>query len=121
VVGRRSSTQILGRAAGHWPILIVSDLRHGPRRFTELLQSIEGIHQRSLSEALRKLERDGLLTRTIVPTFPRRSDHELTPRGGTLQVATAPLVRWAGARAVELANGIDRSPGPEERPEARPG
>lgn len=78
-----------------WGLLLVAILGEDTRRFGELRRGIEGISQRMLTLTLRKLERDGLVTRTVFPTSPPRVDYALTGLGRTLLKSIRPLTRWA--------------------------
>ena len=75
--------------------LIVMLLTDGPKRFSELRRSIDGISQRMLTLTLRGLERDGLVSRTVLPTNPPRVDYALTPLGHSLRGPVAALGQWA--------------------------
>jgi DNA-binding HxlR family transcriptional regulator len=86
---------VLGIVGDKWSLLVVRNLRHGPRRFTELKRDIDGISQRMLTVTLRSLERDGVLTRTVHNVMPPHVSYELTPMGKTLRAATAPLLEWS--------------------------
>jgi DNA-binding HxlR family transcriptional regulator len=85
---------VLGIVGDKWSLLIVRNLRQGPRRFTELKRDTDGISQRMLTVTLRSLERDGILTRTVHNVMPPHVSYELTPMGKTLREATAPLLEW---------------------------
>ncbi|WP_257900972.1 winged helix-turn-helix transcriptional regulator [Saccharothrix obliqua] len=87
--------EILGIVGDKWALLIVRMLKDGPRRFTELKRSINGISQRMLTVTLRDLERDGILTRTVHNVMPPHVSYELTTMGRTLREATAPLLEWS--------------------------
>ena len=86
---------VLGIVGDKWSLLIVRNLRQGPRRFTELKRDTDGISQRMLTVTLRSLERDGILTRTVHNVMPPHVSYELTPMGKTLREATAPLLEWS--------------------------
>lgn len=86
---------VLERLADKWALLIVGLLRTGPLRFNQLRREIEGVSQKALSQTLKKLERDGLLSRKAFPTVPVTVEYALTPLGKTLSEAVEPLVRWA--------------------------
>src|SRR5882757_8126553 len=90
--------QVLTRVGDKWSVLVVTLLRDGPKRFSELRRTIEGISQRMLTLTLRGLERDGLVTRKVEPTIPPRVDYELTPLGHTLLEPVMALARWAQER-----------------------
>ena len=89
------SRQALDRIGDRWTILVVGALDGGPQRFTELARRIEGVSQKMLTQTLRGLERDGLVTRTVHATVPPRVDYELTRLGRTLSGPIAALERWA--------------------------
>lgn len=83
------------RLGDKWTLLIVSILSGGPQRFTTLKFAAEGISQRMLTLTLRKLERDGLVFRTVFAEVPPRVQYELTPLGQTLVVPAHALAEWA--------------------------
>ena len=91
----RGVTGVLQRVGDKWSMLTINALADGPRRFSELRRSIEGISQRMLTLTLRGLERDGLVTRTVTPSIPPRVDYELTQLGQSLQQPVGELARWA--------------------------
>ncbi|MFI6047690.1 winged helix-turn-helix transcriptional regulator [Nocardia sp. NPDC051321] len=93
---------VLGIVGDKWSLLVVRNLRHGPRRFTELKRDIDGISQRMLTVTLRSLERDGILTRTVRNVMPPHVSYELTPMGKTLREATAPLLDWSIAHLTHI-------------------
>ncbi|WP_332718690.1 winged helix-turn-helix transcriptional regulator [Pelagibacterium mangrovi] len=88
-------SQVLARIGDKWSLLIVTRLGEGPRRFGELLRSIDDISQRMLTRTLRGLERDGLVRRTVVPALPPRVEYELTDLGRSLQGPVTVLSQWA--------------------------
>ena len=100
--------EVLNRVGDKWSVFIVAMLGDGPKRFTELRRSIEGISQRMLTLTLRGLERDGLVTRTIHATIPPRVDYALTPLGQTLLVPVQALAGWAGEHRTEIQAARDR-------------
>ncbi|MCR6490528.1 helix-turn-helix transcriptional regulator [Amycolatopsis sp. OK19-0408] len=87
--------EVLGIVGDKWALLVVRMLKDGPRRFTELKRSIDGISQRMLTATLRDLERDGIVIRTVVEVMPPHVSYELTTMGRTLREATAPLLEWS--------------------------
>lgn len=94
---------LLDRLADKWSLLVVELLGQGSQRFTHLRRDIDGISQRMLTLTLRRLERDGLVRRTVHPVVPPRVDYELTPLGRTLLDAIAPLVAWTRQHRTEIA------------------
>ncbi len=93
---------ILDRVGDKWGAQIISHLASGTTRFNELKRQIEGISQRMLTETLRKLERDGLLTRTVYPSIPPKVEYSLTPLGETLVPIIRELVGWAKANSAVI-------------------
>jgi DNA-binding HxlR family transcriptional regulator len=89
------SRQALDRIGDRWTILVLGALSDGPRRFTELARRIEGVSQKMLTQTLRGLERDGLVTRTVHASVPPRVDYELTQLGWTLSGPIGALEQWA--------------------------
>lgn len=87
--------EVLDIVGDKWSLLVVRNLKDGPRRFTELKRAVEGISQRMLTVTLRSLERDGILTRTVRNVMPPNVSYELTPMGLGLREATAPLLEWS--------------------------
>lgn len=83
------------RLGDKWTLLIVSILSHGPQRFTTLKVAAEGISQRMLTLTLRKLERDGLVERTVFAEVPPRVEYALTALGLTLVGPASALADWA--------------------------
>lgn len=86
---------VLDRIADKWTVLILGLLEDRPMRFNRLRQQVEGLSQKVLAQTLRKLERDGLVSRTAYPTVPVTVEYALTPLGRTLAVAVEPLRVWA--------------------------
>jgi DNA-binding HxlR family transcriptional regulator len=87
--------QALNLVAGKWIVLIVYALADGPSRFNQLQRTIGGITQKMLTQSLRRLEYDGLITRKVHPTVPPQVEYELTPLGGTLVQPLNALCQWA--------------------------
>lgn len=85
----------LDRIADKYTVLVIVFLQDRPRRFNELQRVITGISQKVLTQTLRSLERDGLLTRTIYPEVPPHVEYALTPLGETLIAPVAAIRAWA--------------------------
>ena len=86
---------VLDRVGDKWSALIVKSLTAGPMRFGVLRREIEDISQRMLTETLRNLQRDGLISRTVYPTTPPSVEYALTPLGVSLQGALSVLAGWS--------------------------
>src|SRR5215471_3163121 len=81
---RHPARYLLERISSKWFSLIVYALGEGPRRHGELLMMIEGVSQKVLTQTLRGIERDGLVTRRVMKEMPRHVEYELTPLGRSL-------------------------------------
>ena len=89
------SRQLLDRISDKWAALILAALEAGPQRYSQLARTIAGVSQKMLTQTLRTLERDGLLTRTVTATVPVTVTYELTALGRSLQVLMTDLKLWA--------------------------
>jgi DNA-binding HxlR family transcriptional regulator len=87
---------------GRWSVLIIRDLLAGPRRFGELRDSLEIGSPKTLTERLRILEHQGVLTRTVYAEVPPRVVYELTERGQSFRSVLEAMAAW-GDRDLELA------------------
>src|SRR6188472_4654680 len=98
--------QVLTRIADKWTMLVITLLSEDEKlRFSEIRRQIEGISQKMLTQTLRGLERDGLVTRTVYPEVPPRVEYRLTSMGRTLVGPSSSLVDWTETHiaAVEVA------------------
>lgn len=82
---------------GPWATLVVRELLHGPRRFTELRDALPGISAHTLTHRLRRFEAHGLVTRTVYAEIPPRVVYELTPRGTSLRDILYAMRDWGDA------------------------
>jgi DNA-binding HxlR family transcriptional regulator len=96
------SRQALDRIADRWTTLIIGQLAERPHRFGELRRAIGGISQKMLTQTLRGLERDGLVSRRVLPTTPVAVEYALTPLGETLIAPMAAIHAWAEAHVPEM-------------------
>ena len=86
---------VLDRIGDKWSTLILVTLANGPHRFSAVQRAIPDISKRMLTQTLRDLERDGLISRTVFPTKPPSVEYRLTPLGETILEPLRGLVRWA--------------------------
>lgn len=91
------SRQLLDRISDKWVGLVLAALSDGPRRYGELGKIIAGVSPKMLTQTLRGLERDGLVTREITPEVPVRVDYELTELGRSLLPVMKAVKAWAEA------------------------
>jgi DNA-binding HxlR family transcriptional regulator len=90
------SRRLLDTIGDKWASLVIVALGlYGPLRYSELSRRIDGVSQKMLTQTLRNLERDGLLTRTVTPSVPVRTDYELTLLGHSLLETLRHLKTWA--------------------------
>ncbi len=97
---------LIDRVADKWTMLILEVLtEQAPLRFSRLAEQVTGISQKMLTQTVRQMERDGLVTRTVYPVVPPRVEYELTPLGLTLGGAFCGVWVWASdnLKAVEKA------------------
>ncbi|MEW2546323.1 helix-turn-helix domain-containing protein [Streptomyces sp. NPDC047002] len=85
---------VMDRIGDKWSVTVICRLDAGPLRFNALKRATDGITQRMLSATVRRLERDGLISRTVEPTTPPRVEYALTARGRSLHGVLAGLVDW---------------------------
>jgi DNA-binding HxlR family transcriptional regulator len=78
-----------------WTPLVIFLLQNGPQRYTHLKRQIGGITQKMLTQTLRKLEKEGLATRTVYPTSPPMVEYALTPLGETLRGPLEEFFHWS--------------------------
>lgn len=89
---------LLDRIGDKWSVLVLLLLGDEARRFNELKRRIAGISQKMLSQTLRVLERDGLVTRHVVASKPVSVTYAITPMGGELIDALRALMSWSEQR-----------------------
>jgi DNA-binding HxlR family transcriptional regulator len=96
---------VLDRIGDKWTLLVCIELAHRVRRFRELQRAVPGISQRMLTLTVRRLERDGMVKRTVIPSMPVRVEYELTALGRSLSVPISALSNWAAEHrdAIEAA------------------
>ena len=83
------------RIGDKWSAGIILCLEQGPRRFSEIRVPLRGATPKVLTQTLRALERDGMITRTVYAEVPPRVEYELTPLGRTLLELIAACRHWA--------------------------
>jgi DNA-binding HxlR family transcriptional regulator len=86
---------ILDHVGDKWSVLVISNLADGSLRFSEIKRRIGKVSQRMLTETVRSLERDGILSRTVYPTIPPKVEYTLTSLGSSLVPLLLSLVNWA--------------------------
>ena len=77
-----------------WKLLIIRNLLQRPWRFNELKKNLEGISQKVLTDSLRSIEEDGLITRTVYPEVPPRVEYALSELGQSLKPILDSMLEW---------------------------
>lgn len=83
----------IGIIGSKWKILIIRNLMQRPWRFNELQRSL-GSSQKSLTEALRALEKDGIIKREVFPEIPPKVEYSLTPLGESMRPILMAMQKW---------------------------
>jgi DNA-binding HxlR family transcriptional regulator len=87
--------ELLSIRPGKWTLVVIVQLRSGTMRFNELRRNMGGVPQKSLSQTLRELERDGFISRKAYATIPPRVDYDLTDLGRELLALADDWQRFA--------------------------
>ncbi len=104
----RLVNEVIGQVADKWTMLVLEVLEdHGEQRFSEISRRVEGISQKMLTQTLRRMERDGLVIRTVHPVIPPRVDYRLTELGESLSYAFCGVWTWveSNLERIEAARG----------------
>jgi DNA-binding HxlR family transcriptional regulator len=86
---------VLDKIADKWTIMILTVICPKPSRFNEIKRRLDGITHKALADALKRLERNGLVTRTVLPTTPIGVEYAITPLGHSLREPFEALCAWA--------------------------
>jgi len=87
---------VIAQVADKWTMLLIEVLHdHGEQRFTRIAGKVPGISQKMLTQTLRRMERNGLVMRTVHPVVPPRVEYRLTTLGMTLGEAFCGVWTWA--------------------------
>jgi DNA-binding HxlR family transcriptional regulator len=100
--------KLLDRIGDKWVSLVLTALADGPRRYSDLSRRIAGVSEKMLTQTLRAMERDGLLSRTVTASVPVRVDYALTPLGAGLLPLLAAVKAWAEAHMPEVEAAQER-------------
>ena len=92
-----TTVQLIG---SKWKLLIIRNLRMHPWRFNELQKNLEGISQKVLTDSLRALESDGLVTRTVYAEVPPRVEYALSELGETMRPILDAMEQWGAGYKV---------------------
>ena len=98
---------VLDEIANKWSVLILTVLCTQPARFNDLKRRLDGITHKALSDALKRLERNGLVSRKLLPTQPIGVEYSITSLGGSLRDPFAALYNWSLVNGTELQRAQD--------------
>ncbi|GHE11876.1 winged helix-turn-helix transcriptional regulator [Streptomyces alanosinicus] len=102
------TNQLLGRLSDKWVSLVVAALAAGPLRYSDIGRKVAGVSPKMLTQTLRTLERDGILSRTVTPSVPVRVDYALTPLGASLAGLLTAVKDWAETHFDEVRTARER-------------
>jgi DNA-binding HxlR family transcriptional regulator len=102
------SMVLLDDIADKWAILTIAALSQGSSRFNQLRRTLRGITQKTLTQTLRRLERSGIISRTVLDTSPVSVEYAVTPLGRTLAGPFSAMYRWAAAYQSEVESAHRR-------------
>lgn len=103
---------ILDKIADKWTIMILIVICPKPARFNEIKRRLNGITHKALADALKRLERNGLVVRTVLPTSPVGVEYAITPLGHSLRQPFEALCGWAlsnGRQIEQASNDYDKA------------
>ncbi|MEO6325584.1 MAG: helix-turn-helix domain-containing protein [Thermoanaerobaculia bacterium] len=103
------SRAVLDRIADKWTALVVGALNDGTMRYGELQRRVSGISQKMLTQTLRGLEIDGLVTRVVYPVVPPMVEYSLTPLGRSLEEPLGAIRGWAEKHLPKLLENRRRA------------
>ena len=86
-----TTVQLIG---SKWKLLIMRNLLVRPWRFNELRKDLEGISQKVLTDSLRSMEKDGIITRTVYPEVPPKVEYALSELGQSLRPVIKAMEKW---------------------------
>ena len=93
---------VLEKITDKWAVMILCILCPRTSRFNEIKRRLNGITHKALSDALKRLERNGLVTRTVLPTSPVGVEYAVTPLGHSLRAPFEALCAWALSHGADL-------------------
>ena len=101
------SRLLFDQIADKWSMMVLTVLDDGPLRFNVIRRRLEGVTQKALTQCLRRLERNGLVSRRVIPQSPVAVEYAITALGRSLQDPFKALYAWTvrHLEAVEAARG----------------
>lgn len=114
-IDTRAVRPVLEHVANKWTVLILTVLCPRPARFNEIMRRLDGITHKALSDALKRLERDGLIDRKVLPIQPIGVEYTITPLGLSLRDPFTVLYEWAQTNGPKMARAQASYDGARER------
>lgn len=99
---------VLSQLGDKWTLMVILCLNAGPLRFNAIQRAVVGISHRMLTVTLRKLERDGLVSRTVYPELPPHTEYELTPLGISFTEPVMAIANWAIGAQTQIEENRQR-------------
>jgi len=96
------SRALFDQIADKWSMMVLAVLCDGPHRFNLIRRRLEGVSQKALTQCLRRLERNGVITRRVMSLSPVAVEYEITALGRTLQKPLAELHQWTLDKLAEI-------------------
>lgn len=103
--------ELLAVLSDKWVTLVIAALADGPLRHAELSRVVAGATQKMLTQTLRKLEREGMVSRTVTPSVPARVDYALTILGRDLLPLPRGIKAWAESHIEDVQAARSRYDG----------
>ncbi len=95
LIDTRKVRPVLEQIGNKWSVLILTVLCTKPSRFNEIMRRLDGITHKALADALKRLERNGLVNRQVLPTTPVGVEYTITPLGESLRGPFTAMYDWA--------------------------
>ncbi|MFD2239371.1 winged helix-turn-helix transcriptional regulator [Aureimonas populi] len=102
------SRLLFDQIADKWSMMVLTVLDNGPMRFNAIKRHLEGVTQKALTQCLRRLERNGLVSRRVIPLSPVAVEYAITPLGRSLQTPFKALYAWTLAHFDEVEDARRR-------------
>lgn len=96
------SRALFDQIADKWSMMVLAVLEDGPVRFNAIKRRLEGVTQKALTQCLRRLERNGLISRHVISSSPVAVEYKMTPLGRTLQQPFKELHDWTLAKLPQV-------------------
>lgn len=108
------SRALFDQIADKWSMMVLAVLDDGPQRFNAIRRRLEGVTQKALTQCLRRLERNGLVSRQVISLSPVAVQYQITPLGRTLQQPFRELHKWTIAMLPEVEAAREIFDGPSD-------